>query len=107
MATPSTSSLSPVRPQKSNKQCHAVLCGAGASGTGLLIAAAQHGFLDVLAEQGGIVAYEKSDNTGGMLANTRIPSNSFASVFVECLPGLRRYFGANCPQIQELEAAEE
>jgi hypothetical protein len=93
--------------QKSTKQCHAVLCGAGASGTGLLIAAINHGFLDVLAEQGGIVAYEKSENTGGMLANTRIPSNSFASVFVECLPGLKRYFGANCPQIQELEAAKE
>jgi hypothetical protein len=104
---PMASSLSSVTPQRPNTQCHAVLCGAGASGTGLLIAAAQHGFLDVLAEQGGIVAYEKSDNTGGMLANTRIPSNSFASVFVECLPGLKRYFGANCPQIQELEAAPE
>ena len=84
-----------------------ILCGAGASGTGLLIAAAQHGYLDALAERGGIVAYEKENNTGGMLASTQIPSNSFASVFVECLPGLKRYFGADCPQIQELEAAQE
>jgi hypothetical protein len=86
---------------------YVILCGAGASGTGLLIAAAQHGFLKPIADRGGIVAYEKSNNTGGMLANTRIPSNSFASVFIECLPGLKKYFGEDCPQIQELEAAEE
>ena len=85
----------------------AILCGAGASGTGLLVAAAQHGYLEAIAAKGGIVAFEKSDNTGGMLATTRIPSNSFASVFVECLPGLKQYFGADCPQIIELEAAEE
>jgi hypothetical protein len=86
---------------------YVIFCGAGASGTGLLVAAAQHGFLEAIAERGGIVAFEKSNNTGGMLANTRIPSNSFASVFTECLPGLKKYFGEDCPQIKELEASEE
>ena len=84
-----------------------ILCGAGASGTGLLVAASQHNFLQKLANRGGIVAYEKDEHTGGMLANTRIPSNSFASVFIECLPGLRAIFGEDCPEIRELEQSKE
>ena len=101
IAPPSTTSS----PQQDDP--HVILCGAGASGTGLLVAASQHGFLQKLADRGGIVAFEKNEHTGGMLANTRIPSNSFASVFIECLPGLKATFGEDCPEIQELEESKE
>ena len=86
---------------------YVILCGAGASGTGLLVAASQHGYLHKLAKRGGIVAYEKNEHTGGMLANTRIPSNSFASVFIECLPGLRTTFGEDCKELQLLEESKQ
>ena len=72
--------------------CMVTICGAGASGSGLLVAAIQYGFSEVAKARGGIVAFDKQKQPQSMLEHTCIPSNSFASVFLECLPALQEKY---------------
>ena len=83
-----------------------IICGAGAAGTGVAVAAIQHDHLDVLIKKGGIHCLERSSVVGGgMFNHLSIPANSCATVFLECIEGLKEYLGKE--RISRLLASDE
>ena len=69
-----------------------IICGAGAAGTGIVVAATQHGYLKEIIERGGIQCLERSSLIGGgMFSHLSSPANSNAGVFLECLQGLKHF----------------
>ena len=83
-----------------------IICGAGAAGTGVAVAAIQHEHLDVLIKKGGIHCLERSSVVGGgMFNHLSIPANSCATVFLECIEGLKEYLGKE--RISRLLSSDE
>ena len=93
-------------PDHTAGMANVVMCGAGASGSGALIAAAQHGFLADIKEQGGLVAFTTGTGAEDFFRHLTNHSNSHGSVFTECLLGLRAVYADDHKAIAVLDALE-
>lgn len=66
---------------------HAIFLGAGPAGTGPLMSAMRRGDLDAFLARGILWIDERDEMVGGSIGENLIPSDTAASVLLECLEG--------------------